>query len=329
MTFCRALALVGALALPSAAAAQERFALIVEGAPGEAKYAEQHAAWREKLAKILRETYKIPESQLAVLAGSGDASTRPQGSLSATGDLATADAVRAALQRFSTAMRPADVALIVLIGHGTFDGEDAKFNLVGPDLAASEWKALLDKLPGEVVFVNTASASSPFLAALAGPKRVVITATAIPAQRFHTVFAEYFIDGLAESEADIDRNGRRSVFEAFAYASLRVRQHYEQRGQLATERAMMDDDGDGRGREAAGEGKDGERASLAYLDADRAAIVTDPEMLRLMQRRDALLLEVDELRKRRLMMPPLEYDGLLEKLLIDLALVSRDIRART
>lgn len=304
------------LLCPGAAAAQERFALVVEGAPGEAKYAEQHAEWREKLAKTLREVYRIPESQLVVLSGSG---AQP----------ATADAVRAALGRFSAAMRPGDVALIVLIGHGTFDGQDAKFNLVGPDLSAAAWKALVDRLPGEVVFVNTASASSPFLAALAGPKRVVITATAIPAQRFHTVFAEYFIDGLAESEADIDRNGRRSVFEAFAYASLRVRRHYEQRGQLATERALLDDDGDGNGREAVGEGKDGERASLAYLDADRAAIVTDPELLRMMQRRDALLLEIDELRKRRLMMPPLEYDALLETLLIDLALVSRDIRART
>jgi hypothetical protein len=305
------------LAAVSSVSAQERFALIVEGAPGEAKYAEQHAAWREKLAKILRETYTIPDSQLVVLAGSG--SDAP----------ATSEAVRAALQRFSAAMRPADVALIVLIGHGTFDGQDAKFNLVGPDLPASEWKALVDTLPGEVVFVNTASASSPFLAALAGPRRVVITATAMPAQRFHTIFAEYFIDGLAAGEADIDRNGRRSVFEAFAYASLRVRQHYEQRGQLATERAMLDDDGDGKAREAGAEGTDGERASLAYLDADRAAIVTDPDLLRLMQRRDALLLEIEELKKRRLMMPPLEYDGLLEKLLIDLALVSRDIRART
>ncbi|HUF22951.1 MAG TPA: hypothetical protein VMN81_02395 [Vicinamibacterales bacterium] len=301
----------------SPALAQERFALVVEGAPGEAKYAEQHAAWREKLAKILRETYKIPEQQLVVLEGSGREAP------------ATAGAVRAALQRFSAAMRPADIALIVLIGHGTFDGQDAKFNLVGPDLSAREWKALIDTLPGEVVFVNTASASSPFIAALAGPRRVVITATAIPAQRFHTTFAEYFIDGLAQSDADIDRNGRRSVFEAFAYASLRVRQHYEQRGQLATERALLDDDGDGKGRESGGEGTDGERASLAYLDADRAAIVTDPDLLRLMQRRDGLLLELEELKKRRLMMPPLEYDGLLEKLLIDLALVSRDIRART
>ena len=317
MTRCWVLVLMLVLVLVKPAAAQERFAIIVEGAPGEAKYAEQHAGWREKLAKVLRETYKIPDQQLIVLAGSGE------------GAQATSDGVRAAIDRFSGVVRQLDVVLIVLIGHGTFDGEHAKFNLVGPDLSAAEWKGLVDKLQGEVVFVNTASASSPFLAALAGSKRVIITATAMPAQRFHTIFAEYFIDGLAQSEADIDRNGRRSIFEAFAFASLRVRQHYEQRGQLATERAMIDDDGDGKGRESGGEGNDGNRASLAYLDADRAAIVTDPEMLRLMQKRDALLLEIEELKKRRLMMQPVEYDGLLEKLLIDLALVSRDIRART
>jgi hypothetical protein len=151
----------------------------------------------------------------------------------------------------------------------------------------------------------------------------------MPAQRFHTVFAEYFIEGLETGDADIDRNGRRSIYEAFAYASQRVKQHYEQRGQLATERAMLDDDGDGTGREAGVEGVDGNRASLAYLDADHTSIVTDPDLLRLMQRRDALVGEVEELKKRRLMMPELEYDGLLEKLLIDLALVSRDIRSRT
>lgn len=317
MTRCWVLVLMLVLVLVKPAAAQERFAIIVEGAPGEAKYAEQHAGWREKLAKVLRETYKIPDQQLIVLAGSGE------------GAQATSDGVRAAIDRFSGVVRPLDVVLIVLIGHGTFDGEHAKFNLVGPDLSAAEWKGLVDKLQGEVVFVNTASASSPFLSALAGSKRVIITATAMPAQRFHTIFAEYFIEGLAQNEADIDRNGRRSIFEAFAFASLRVRQHYEQRGQLATERAMIDDDGDGKGRESGGEGNDGNRASLAYLDADRAAIVTDPEMLRLLQKRDALLLEIEELKKRRLMMQPVEYDGLLEKLLIDLALVSRDIRART
>ena len=336
--YCLAVAMAACftVAAVSPALAQERFALIVEGAPGEAKYAEQHAAWRDKLAAVLGDIYKVPRQQLIVLTGStaaeppapaaGQASTRP--AFQPDG-VATADAVRAALTRLGGSMRAGDIALIVLIGHGTFDGDAAKFNLVGPDLAADDWKALVQKLPGEVVFVNTASSSSPFLSSLAGSGRIIITATAMPAQRFHTVFAEYFIEGLAESDADIDRNGRRSVYEAFAYASRRVRQHYEQRGQLATERAMIEDDGDGRGREAGAEGNDGQRASLAYLDADRAAIVTDPALLRLMQRRDTLLAEIEELKKRRLMMPPLEYDALLETLLIDLALVSRDIRART
>ncbi|MEX2272995.1 MAG: hypothetical protein WD690_16090 [Vicinamibacterales bacterium] len=310
--------------------AQERFAIIVEGAPGEAKYAEQHAEWRDRLAKVLRETYKIPEQQLVILAGSKSAAADAANAASMhPHGLATADAVRAAFAKLGASMRAGDIALVVLIGHGTFDGEVAKFNLVGPDLAADDWKTLAEKLPGELVFVNTASASSPFLSSLSGTGHIVITATAMPAQRFHTVFAEYFIEGLAESEADIDRNGRRSVYEAFAYASRRVRQHYEQRGQLATERAMIEDDGDGKGREAGADGQDGQRASLAYLDVDRAAIVTDPALLRLMQRRDTLLADIDELKKRRLMMPPLEYDSLLEKLLIDLALVSRDIRART
>ena len=307
------------LAASAPASAQERFALIVEGAPGEATFAAQHAGWRDKLASVLRETYQVPDHALVVLRGSAGTAS----------DTATAAGVRRALTRFASAMRPGDLALIVLIGHGTIDGSDAKFNLVGPDLSAGEWKALVQSLPGEVVFVNTAGSSAPFLDAIAGPRRIVITATAMAAQRFHTVFAEYFIEGLEKGDADIDRNGRRSIYEAFAYASQRVKQHYEQRGQLATERAMLDDDGDGRGREAGAEGVDGNRASLAYLDLGRAAIVTDPDLLRLMQRRDTLVGEVEELKKRRLMMPELEYDGLLEKLLIDLALVSRDIRAKT
>lgn len=312
-------ALLALCLLPAPALAQERFALIVEGAAGDERFAEQHAGWRDRLAEVLRKTYQVPDRYLVVLGATADARD----------GVATADAVRAAVGRLGSQMSEADIALVVLIGHGTYDGTDAKFNLVGPDLSATDWDTLLGRLPGEVVFVNTASASSPFLPILSGPRRVVITATAMPAQRFHTVFAEYFIDGLGEDDADIDRNERRSVYEAFVYASARVKQHYEQRGQLATERALLDDDGDGRGREAGGDGEDGARASVAYLDADRAAIVTDPDLLRLMQRRDALIGEIEELKKRRLMMQEEEYDALLETLLIDLALVSRDIRRRT
>src|SRR5204863_4069724 len=108
-----------------------------------------------------------------------------------------------------------------------------------------------------VVFVDATAASFPFLQHLAGPRRVVITATDSIAQRFDTVFPEYFIKALTDPEADIDKNGRISLWEAFTAASVGVKRYYTQRGQLATERALLDDNGDGGGREAGGEGADG------------------------------------------------------------------------
>ncbi len=47
-----------------------------------------------------------------------------------------------------------------------------------------------------------------------------------------------------------------------------MKQHYEQRGQLTTERALIDDNGDGVGREAEAPGPDGALARILYLDAE-------------------------------------------------------------
>ena len=145
-----------------------------------------------------------------------------------------------------------DTLLLVLLGHGTYDGIDAKFNLVGPDLSAAEWKDALEGLAGRLVVVNTTESSFPFLEQLSSRGRVVITATDSAAQRFATVFPEYFIRSLVDRSSDFDKNGRVSILEAFNAASAGVKQHYEQRGQLSTERPLIDDDGDRVGREAAG-----------------------------------------------------------------------------
>ena len=143
-----------------------------------------------------------------------------------------------------------DLLLVVLIGHGTFDGTDAKFNLVGPDLESAEWAALIRPLPGLVVVVNTSSASFPFLERLAGPR----PSSSPPPTRRRSgsirSFPEYFIHALIDPTADLDKNGRISVWEAFASASGGVRRHYQQRGQLSTERALLDDNGDGVGNDA-------------------------------------------------------------------------------
>src|SRR5690606_40376827 len=107
-----------------------------------------------------------------------------------TESAATAVNVRKAFDELRRKMKPQDLLLVLLIGHGTFDGIDAKFNLVGPDLDSSEWRALLEPLPGRLVIVNTTAGSFPFIERLSGPRRIVITATDSTAQRFDTAFPE-------------------------------------------------------------------------------------------------------------------------------------------
>jgi len=108
-----------------------------------------------------------------------------------------------------------------------------------------------------------------------------------------------------------------------------VRRYYTQRGQLSTERALLDDDGDGVGREAGGDGKDGSAASRLYLDADVVgALPTDEELLSLLQKRAALQIDLDDLKQRRQLMTLEEYQAEFERMMIDLARVSRDIRRK-
>ena len=161
------------------------------------------------------------------------------------------------------------------------------------------------RLPGRLVVVNSTAASFPFLERLAGPQRIVITATESVAQRFDTVFPEYFIKALTDPAADLDKNGRVSIWEAFIAASGGVRRYYEQRGQLATERALLDDNGDGQGREAGADGDDGSNASRLYLEPDvPGAPPPDEELLALLQKRAALEVDADELKQRRPLMTP-------------------------
>lgn len=227
-------------------------------------------------------------------------------------------------------MRTEDFLFLLLIGHGTFDGVDAKFNLVGRDMESAEWAALLRGMPGRVVVVNSAAASFPFIERLSGARRVVISATDSVAQRFDTVFPEYFVAAFREDAADVDKNGRVSVWEAFAWAAGAVRRHYQQRAQLATERSLLDDNGDGIGREAAAQGEDGSLASRTYLDSTVAgAPPTDEVLVELLQRRAALEAEAEELQVKKQFMSPDEYSSELERVMIALARISREIRLRT
>ena len=244
---------------PLSVLAGERYAVVITGAAGGDSYAEKYDAWRSALVGALRDRFDYQNDRLMVLAdqesgGSGGTLT------------ATRANVQGVLGRLKARMNAGDQLLVIIIGHGTVvDGDDAKFNLVGPDLSASEWAALLKPIAGRLVFVDTASGSYPFLRVLAGRGRIVLTANDSAAQQFETVFPEFFIKAFSDSSADADKDGKVSVWEAFAYASIGVRRWYADQGRLPAERPLLDDTGVGAGRAAETPGRDGAVAKVTYF----------------------------------------------------------------
>ncbi|HXG89975.1 MAG TPA: hypothetical protein VNJ02_16730 [Vicinamibacterales bacterium] len=299
--------------------AEERFALVLSGASGGPKYAEQMREWRNAISTALIDRYGFPKDKVRVFV---DETVK-------TGDSGTAQNVRAAMAELRKQMTRQDLLVIVLLGHGTYDGDIAKFNLVGPDLTAAEWKTLLDGVPARLVMVNTTEASFPFLARLSGANRVVITATDSAAQKYATVFPDYFAKAMTAASTDMDKNGRTSIFEVFAATSAAVKQHYEQRGQLTTERAVIDDNGDGVGREAEAPGPDGAMARLLYLDADTPAAANDPALAALIRRRRELEAEAEALKQQKGVLPAAAWTSEFERLMLELAKVSREIKGRS
>ncbi len=156
---------------------------------------------------------------------------------------------------------------MVLIGHGSFDGKVAKFNLPGPDMTAADFEPLMKRLaPRRVVFVNTSSASGPFIEALSGPGRTIVTATRNGRESFATIFGGYFVDAMTSDAADADKNKRVSVLEAFDYARREVATAYERQGIILIEHALLDDSGDKEGTATpAVDGKEGRVAALMSL----------------------------------------------------------------
>lgn len=299
--------------------AENRWALIISGASGGEKYAEQMSGWRNDLRAALVDRYQFKPEFVKILVDEAAAS----------GDKGSADNVRKLFAEIKKTATRDDFVFIVLLGHGTYDGDVAKFNLIGPDLTAKDWTDLLAGVPGHVTLVNTTEASYPFLESLTAKGRVVITATDSPAQKYATVFPEYFVKAMKEASTDLDKNGRTSIYEVFAAASAAVKQHYEQRGQLTTERAVLDDNGDGKGREATAEGPDGGIARIAYLDSEVVAESANPELAGLIRRRRELEQQAEEHKQLKGVMPDAEWNAQFEKLMLELAQVSAEIRKKS
>lgn len=167
------------------------------------------------------------------------------GATNATADLACLEQALA-----SEPTNTAAELWLVLIGHGTFDGREAKFNLRGPDLSAAGLAEWLKPFRRPVVVINCASASSPFINKLSAPGRVIVTATRSGAEENYARFGQYLAAAIADPAADLDKDDQTSLLEAFIMASRRVTEYYETEGRLATEHALLDDNGDGLGTPA-------------------------------------------------------------------------------
>jgi hypothetical protein len=299
------------------------FLLIVVGLAGDPEHGELFTKWGTSLAESSAKV-GVTRDRLIYL---GD--DKAEGGL-VTGR-ATRQEIDQAIATFAKAAAPEDVVYVVLFGHGTFDGSVARFNLPGPDMTPADFNNVLRKLPTRnIVFVNTASASAPFVEVLSGQGRTIITATRTGSQQFATLFGGYFVEAFSTAAADADKNGRLSMLEAFEYARAEVARTYKEQGLLPTEQALLDDNGDKTGSQTAtSTGTDGKLAASMSLGsvADAAPLPEDPKLRALYLERRDLERRVESLRLLKDSMPPAKYASELERLVTDLALKTREIRS--
>jgi hypothetical protein len=296
---------------------------VIVGLAGDPEHGELFQKWASALVDAGTKRYGIPRERIVHLAD------KPGEGVVADGRSTRADIVKT-FESLAEKAAADDLIFVVLIGHGTFDGRVAKFNVHGPDMTPADFAPLLKRLePRRVVFVNTASASGPFIEALSAPGRTIVTATRNGAERFATLFGGFFVDALTSDAADADKNKRVSVLEAFQYARREVAAAYEREGIMLTEHALLDDTGDREGTaQPAADAKEGRIASILSLGTpgDAEAPPADPKLRALYDERRTLERRVESLRLLKDSMDPQRYASELEKALTELALKSRQIR---
>jgi hypothetical protein len=287
-----------------AALRAETFYFTVAGLGGEPEYDARFSGWAKDLDKLLHQVE--PQAKIKTLYGAD----------------ATRANVEAYLHDLAKEAKPDDSVVLMLIGHGSFDEFDYKFNLPGPDLSATELAGLLDKIPAHQLIVNMTSASGGSIAALEKPKRVVITATKTGTEKNATVFPRYWIEGLRDPAADSDKNDIVTALEVFRYAEEKTAKFYETQKRLSTEHALIEDAGKGEGVKAPsaenGEGLTAGRFAILHLGAT-AVQSRDPAKLALLKQKEELEAQIDDLKYRKASMAVQEYRGQLQQLLIQLA----------
>lgn len=222
---------------------------------------------------------------------------------------ATKAKVEATLTRIAGQAKAGDVFMLMLIGHGTYDGVQYKFNLPGPDISGAELAALLNKIPAtRQLVVNMTSASGGATGALKKDGRTVITATKSGTEKNAVVFARYWVEALRDPSADTDKNEAISAAEAFLYAQAKTKKFYDDNKRLSTEHAVLEDPQ-----------RAGNYTLLRYGTA--AAQVKDPAKKELVSRKEQIENQIDSLKFQKATMDAAQYRAQLTALLLQLAQV--------
>jgi hypothetical protein len=297
--------------LLAGAARATTFYVTVAGLGGEPDYEQRFSGWAGEIEAILK-------------SAGGDAKIE-----TFKGATATRANVRAALERIAHEAKPDDALVVMLIGHGSFDGIDYKINLPGPDLSATDLAALLDRVPAaRQLVVDMTSSSGGAINTLRKENRVVITATKSGTERNATVFARFWVEALRDPAADTDKNETISALEAFHYAQQKVAEYFESQKRLATEHPMLEDTGKGEGvRDPSAANREGLRAAafpLVRLGA-ASAIANNPEKKKLLAKKDQIEQQIDLLKYNKAALAPDEYKKKLTALLLDLAKTQQEL----
>jgi hypothetical protein len=304
--------------------AKETHLVIIAGIGGDEAHRERFHQWSTSMREAAISRHGLSADRVFYLGEKSEG----------TYAKSTKENLSALFTKLGTTVGPGDQIYVLLIGHGSYDSEEARFNLPGPDLSAPELDAFLSPFSSQsIVLVNTASASGAFLSALSKPNRVVVTATKSGFERNEAQFGQYFVEAYAGEDADTDKNQRVSVLEAYEHARKRVEAFYSEENLLLTEHAQLEDTGDG---EAVAEAtrEEGARAGALFLTAatssgpTAADLASDPELAKLVESRAGLEGRVEALKLQKESMPEETYLQELERLLLDLADVTRKIEER-
>ena len=302
------MALLAAIAAPAAT-----FYVTISGLGGEPDYDQRFKMWANDIDSSLKKA-------------GGDSNV-------VTMLAPTRDQIRTRFADLATKVKPTDALVVMLIGHGSYDGVEYKFNIPGPDITGAELAGLMDKVPAtRQLVVVTTSSSGGAIEFLRKPTRIVIAATKSGTEKNATVFARYWAEALREPAADVDKNESVSALEAFHYAQKKTKEFFDTQKRLATEHSVLEDTGKGMGVPATangpdpdtGEGKLAASFAVVRLGANAAA-AKDPAKKALLDKKEEIEQAIDQLKYEKAGMAADDYKKQMTRLLLELAKIQEEI----